>query len=234
MPMRTLNSVASAGINREASPYVDFHRAQTTIDVEQKMKIFGTKPTNSPRGGVYATSADFCRVFEEDMNRLYLLSLLLTADPELAEKCFVRGLEDSKSGNPVFKEWAGSWARRRIISNAIATIKPRREVVCRDSRGDGYREIKGLPPELASVVSLQAFERFVFVMSVLEAYPERDLRLLLDCSSADIRQARARALDQIGVPAERYGEADHSMQMAADDHELGLASSMLPRFAASA
>ena len=50
------------------------------------------------------------------MNRLYLLAFLLTADHTTAEKCFVWGLEDSKKGNLVFKEWAQSWARRTIIA----------------------------------------------------------------------------------------------------------------------
>ena len=63
----------------------------------------------------YASSDDFRRVFDEDMNSLYLLSFLLTADREKAEQCFVSGLEDAVEGNPVFKEWARSWARRVII-----------------------------------------------------------------------------------------------------------------------
>ena len=72
----------------------------------------------------YATSADFCRIFESDMNRLYLLAFLLTTDHVTAEKCFVLGLEDSKNGNLVFKDWAESWARRSIIANAIRMIHP--------------------------------------------------------------------------------------------------------------
>jgi len=59
------------------------------------------------------------------MNGLYLLSLLLTADREKAEQCFVSGLEDAVDGNPVFKEWARSWARRVIIQNAVRVINPR-------------------------------------------------------------------------------------------------------------
>ena len=59
------------------------------------------------------------------MNRLYLLAFLLTTDHVTAEKCFVMGLEDSKNGNPVFKDWAQSWAGRTIIANAIRMILPR-------------------------------------------------------------------------------------------------------------
>ena len=46
----------------------------------------------------YASSDDFRRVFDEDMNSLYLLSFLLTADREKAEQCFVSGLEDAVEG----------------------------------------------------------------------------------------------------------------------------------------
>jgi hypothetical protein len=67
---------------------------------------------------------DFGRIFTQEMNGLYLLSLLLTADREKAEQCFVSGLEDSVEGNPVFKEWARSWAQRTIIQNAVKVIHP--------------------------------------------------------------------------------------------------------------
>src|SRR5580704_5896662 len=113
------------------------------------MKIFGSKRTNSQPGELYATRADFCRVFDNDRDRLYLLSLLLTGDPELAEKCFVRGLEDSKGGNPVFKEWARSWARRTIITNAIRMVGPRPGV-----SQPVPQDVNGLSAELAAVLGL--------------------------------------------------------------------------------
>src|SRR6202011_6293916 len=72
----------------------------------------------------YASCADFQKIFEEEMSGLYLLSFLLTADREKAEQCFVSGLEDAVNGNPVFKEWARSWARRVIIQKAVRVIKP--------------------------------------------------------------------------------------------------------------
>ena len=75
------------------------------------------QPTN-------ATVADFCRIFGKDMDRLHLLSLLLTADSQLAEECFVRGLEDALKSNRVFKEWAHAWARRMIIQSAIQMVQP--------------------------------------------------------------------------------------------------------------
>ena len=82
-------------------------------------KITNQEPTP------YATGADFCRIFQKDMNRFYLLSFLLTGDHSMAERGFVRGLDDSSKGNPVFKKWAESWARRTIIQNAIQMVRPR-------------------------------------------------------------------------------------------------------------
>src|ERR1700730_9818328 len=75
----------------------------------------------------YATSDDFCRIFSEEMNSLYLLGLLLTADAEKAEQCFGAGIGDSVEGNAVFREWARSWARRTIIQHAIRMMKPAEE-----------------------------------------------------------------------------------------------------------
>ena len=42
--------------------------------------------------GQYATVADFKRIFTEDVNSLYLLSLLPTGNPENAEQRFVEGI----------------------------------------------------------------------------------------------------------------------------------------------
>ena len=72
----------------------------------------------------YATSADFCQIFDKDMSSLYLLSLLLTGDHKKAEECFVAGLENAVDRNRVFKDWARGWARRVIIQNALRTVDP--------------------------------------------------------------------------------------------------------------
>src|SRR5258708_37227748 len=69
------------------------------------------------------TSDDFRKLFTED-NNLYLLSFLLTANCEEADRCFVAGLADCVDGNPVFKEWASSWARSIIVHNAIRILRP--------------------------------------------------------------------------------------------------------------
>jgi DNA-directed RNA polymerase specialized sigma24 family protein len=164
-------------------------------------RIANHKPTP------YATGADFCRIFREDMNRLYLLSFLLTGDQSLAEKCFVRGLEDAGKGNPVFREWARSWARRTIIQKAIEMIEPRpTNGSTAEAREFGHAGTE--PPEIAAILGLPAFERFAFVMSVLERISDQECSLLLDCSRGEVSVARITALQRIGGLARREKRAE--------------------------
>jgi hypothetical protein len=51
-----------------------------------------TPEYKNARSNEYATGGDFCRIYLEQMNNLYLLALLLTADPQKAEQCFLSGL----------------------------------------------------------------------------------------------------------------------------------------------
>jgi hypothetical protein len=151
----------------------------------------------------YASSTDFRQIFDEDMSGLYLLSFLLTADREKAEECFVSGMEDAVDGNPVFKEWARSWARRVIIQNAVRAINPRpAKEGGRLSSASLSSNEKTLPAtqqvELAAVLGLEPFERFVYVMTVLERYSDQNSSLLLSCARRDVLAARSRALHQIG------------------------------------
>jgi DNA-directed RNA polymerase specialized sigma24 family protein len=166
----------------------------------------------------YASSADFCRVFDENMNSLYLLAFLLTADREKAEQCFVSGLEDAVEGNPVFKEWARSWARRAIILNAVRVINPRPTEENRGSNSASVNINVKTPPveqvEIAAVLGLEPFERFVYVMTVLERYSDQDCSLLLGCARRDVVAARTRALQQIADAM-----AAHSKQLPAASSE---------------
>jgi DNA-directed RNA polymerase specialized sigma24 family protein len=139
------------------------------------------------------------------MNSLYLLSFLLTGDQSPAERCFVRGLDDSTKGNTVFKEWAQSWARRRIIQNAIQMLRPKpTDHSVGGAPSDRTAVHAMIPAEMGGIVELPAFERFVFVMSVLEHYSDQECSLLLGSTRADVFGARTRALRQIGDKAESH------------------------------
>jgi DNA-directed RNA polymerase specialized sigma24 family protein len=147
----------------------------------------------------YASREDFRRVFDGGLKELYQLSFLLTRDLARAERCLVRGLEDCEAGNSVFREWARSWAKRAIIQNAIRELNPR------PSRSTPvsptiFSDLDHLPSgpdrhfEVDAVLGLEDFERFVFVMSILEHYSEHDCALLLRHPVVEIREARIRAL----------------------------------------
>ena len=160
----------------------------------------------------YATSTYFCRVFIEDMDDLHQLSLLLTADYEKAEQCFVAGLEDCVKANNVFREWARSWAKHNIVQQAIRMLQPRpgytiSSVAASVLPKTDLTTVRDQHLELDCVLALRHFERFVFVMSVLEHYSEHDCALLLGYSLQDIRRARVRALGSLCVQvAPRDGE----------------------------
>jgi hypothetical protein len=147
------------------------------------------KPSRSP--ALYASSDDFRRVFPEEADSLYRLAFLLIADHEKAQQCFVSGLEDSVNGSAVFKDWAPSWARRTIIQNAVRAINPRPMEEYASSSFDGGRTtLAAERVETAAVLRLEPFERFVYVLSVLESYSDLDCSVLLGCARRDVLAAR--------------------------------------------
>ena len=153
----------------------------------------------------YASSGDFHRIFNEEKDNLYRLSFLLTADHEKAQQCFVSGLEDSVKENSVFKEWARSWARRAIVQCAVRVINPRpMEENVPSSFNSNGRTLIAEPAEIAAILELAPFERFVYVMSVLERYSDQDCSVLLGCSRRDVNAARIRAFEQIGSVMELH------------------------------
>ena len=153
----------------------------------------------------YAMPTDFCRVFDDHLDDLYTLSFLLTANRDKADQCFVSGLEDCLQGNTVFREWAQSWAKRTVIKNAIRLISPstiaplttsplRNETATATGIPESLSEV-GTP--VAAITSLQPFDRFVFVLSVLEKYSDKECSMLLDCPVDKIIDARIRALQRL-------------------------------------
>lgn len=158
-----------------------------------------TGPISPDISPPYATRTEFCGAFAENMNSMYLLSLLLTADLTKAEECFVSGLEDCVEGTYVFRDWARSWARRTIIQNAIRMLAPRKShSAVTEAPSDPVACTFGRTPEaryaIGSILCLEDFERFVFVMSILEKYTDHDCSILLGCARQDIAETRMRAL----------------------------------------
>jgi DNA-directed RNA polymerase specialized sigma24 family protein len=175
----------------------------------------------------YATAVDFKQIFAEDINSLYLLSFLLTGNPEKAEQCFVAGIGESTKGNHVFKEWARSWARRTIMQSAIRLIAPRDLAVTTIPNPYLARAMDNVPlilyAEVSAILELAPFERFVFVMSVLERYSDHECSILLGCPRRDIATARARAMRQLvtllGLKHKSLAEASSKDSAPPEDAE---------------
>jgi DNA-directed RNA polymerase specialized sigma24 family protein len=150
-----------------------------------------------------ATGEDVRETFSEDLNSLYQLSFLLTRDHEKAERCFVVGIEHLLRGNRAFNQWAHAWSKRIVVENAIREVKPRPGVAHSYSSAIvfPYGGQLSTPPgghfEPEAILALEDFERFVFVLSVLDHYSEQDCALFLDCSVLKIRETRTRALEKL-------------------------------------
>jgi DNA-directed RNA polymerase specialized sigma24 family protein len=145
-----------------------------------------------------ATPHDVGKIFHDQINHLYTLSLLLTADHSKAEQCFVAGLEDCLEGKPAFREWAHSWARRNVIMNAIRIVSPMQDEIpaaARD-REPPAPVLEACTPA-AAITKLQPFERFVYVLSLLEGYSDPECSILLDCTISKITRARSQALQKV-------------------------------------
>ena len=160
------------------------------------MKCLNRIETSGLAANQYVTSTYFCHLFIEEMADLHQLSFILTADHDKAEQCFVAALEDCVKTNHVFREWACSWAKRNIIQNAILMLQPRpgRESSTPTGQSQNWRTESLGDFEVYRVLALEDFERFVFVMSVLEHYSEHECALLLGCSQRQVLEARSRAL----------------------------------------
>ena len=158
-----------------------------------------------------STTTDCYRFFAEEMDSLYWLAFLLTADNNMAERCFVGGLGECVDQTHVSAERARSWARRAIIEDAIRIIRP----VPENSASECFVEAKsptnvGVRNPFAFIVSLRAFERFVFVMSILEGHSDEDCQSLLRCTRQELVMARKSSLkhfEEANLGYERKQEA---------------------------
>jgi hypothetical protein len=190
-------------------PIASLAATEEGVDVTQKDQY--------ARSNEYATRGDFCHIYVEQLNSLYLLSRLLTADPPKAEQCFLSGFEDSVSNHSVFKERAHLWARRGIILHAIRLLCPRpndenelHEARPSPLNGEVPAEVRAYP-NFARVVGLNSFERFVFIMSILEKYSQHECSLLLGCLRRDVNNARTAAmrhLASVAIATETQPERD--------------------------
>lgn len=140
----------------------------------------------------YVGKKDFCAIFEKEMNQLYSLALLLTADHASAEQVYLAAFNECLQGADVFTGWERSWSRRAIVKQAIRIVRPRHD----DSEAvKDARTARAVP---ARLLELRPFDRFVFAMTVLERYTVRETAVFLNCMPSDVEKARVRVLQALG------------------------------------
>jgi hypothetical protein len=107
------------------------------------------------------------------------------------------------------------WVRRSMILHAIQLLCPRQnhehqsnEV--RLSIGEISAEVRAYP-NLVGIVRLNSFERFVFIMSILEKYSDQECSFFLGCFLRDVINAwiaAFRHLPSVVVPTETQPMSD--------------------------
>ena len=179
---------------------------------QDRTKQGRTKEGRSKRTD-YAMPADFCRMFADDVDHLYTLAWLLTADRHKAEQCLVAGLEDCLQGNAVFREWAHSWATRMVVKNAIRMTFP-------SPLQHETKTAAGIPEpdtQADAITSLKPFDRFVYVLSVLEKYSDRECSMLLECAVEKVVHARTRALQVLAGAGSRNAPPETALTGVAEE-----------------
>lgn len=159
----------------------------------------------------YATHSDFCAIFREHLDSLYLLALILAGDDLVAENCFLAAFDSCAEESRVFRDSALSWGKRSVIKNAIRILllasgnSSRQHLV-------GKRNSRDLDQNgsLKCVQDLPPFDRFVFVMSVLEGYSVRECSALLACRDQDVIAAKSLVLQRL---ANKVAQAPSAFEM---------------------
>jgi DNA-directed RNA polymerase specialized sigma24 family protein len=164
----------------------------------------------------YATGADFCRAFKQNLNQLYMLGFLLTANHRAAERCLLSALEKAPHNKYVFREFVRSWIKRTVINAAIQSVfeKPNGGEHTREPWSKERSETAA-GATINAVTSLAALDRFVFVISVLEGCSDKECSLLLRCSVETVATARMQAFSALRFRQairQEQSQSDHSMK----------------------
>ena len=176
--------------------------------------VFGSmQPTQIyDEAASYSPGTDSWNALANEMHNLYLLSLLLTADPHEAQQCFFGCIGECESEIDAFMSWAHARARRTIVERAIWVVAPTPEHAY-DFSFDHLTlsAAKTKNNIFDAILALDAFERFAYVMSVVEKQSDEDCSTLLGCSQKDVIIARSVALAQL---ASTYTPNNHPIEVS--------------------
>ena len=156
--------------------------------------------------GEYASKDEFVSVLECERPGLQRLALSLTANSEAAKRCLICAFRECLASSSVSKEWVHSWTRRMVIRNAISLVMGPGGKPSVNTNNDADNGLIEFSPDDSldvcavseSILDLPEFDRFVFVICVLERYSMHDCALLLGRPPRDVNEARQRVGNQVG------------------------------------
>jgi DNA-directed RNA polymerase specialized sigma24 family protein len=112
----------------------------------------------------------------------------------------VAGIEACAVQNRVFSEWVRAWTIRAVVENAIRELAPR-PTRSNSSSQPSLRTRESTSPtgyfDADILLGRADFDRFVFVLRVLEGYSENECALLLGTSRSRVREACTCALKKL-------------------------------------
>ena len=160
----------------------------------------------------YVSREEFVDVFESEQAGLQRLALLLTGNSDAAAQCLSLASEQCLATSCVFKGWALTWVRRAVIRNAISLVIGPGQPLFVEAKGDAEKgltiypegELSGPVANDQRILGFSQFDRFVFVICVIERYSVHDCAVLLRRSLRDVNDALQRTsgqfehLDDIG------------------------------------
>jgi DNA-directed RNA polymerase specialized sigma24 family protein len=155
----------------------------------------------------YAEQADFCEVFERNLEPFYLLAFLLTTNHKEAEHCLEETIEEAFRENSVFKAWVGPWVKRCLIKKAIHVVSSHVSA-SGESRNLWYEGAQepGRSAVVNAISCLETLERCAFVTSILEGYSARECSLLLNCTTESVVHLRVRASCRLAASGPLFAE----------------------------
>jgi DNA-directed RNA polymerase specialized sigma24 family protein len=170
--------------------------------VSEMRFILAMTPLAEPEQSLY-------RVFEEHSAELYWLAFLLTGDREQGVAAFTRAVDFEEGANPVFREFMISWARKLIIAQALAGIRPQLRDSLRKLQTENWSHgplpsdsragrLSVSRPEFESaVLALDAFQRCAVLLTVFERLSVAETALLLDADVELVKKAQVRGLVEL-------------------------------------
>jgi hypothetical protein len=157
-----------------------------------------------------AGATDYAEIFIDQMNGLYLLSFLITADRQIAERCFSKALDEYVDARGEFLEWAKQDGRRAVLRHSIQIMRPApKQAYSWSLYGNARPLVWAAYQPFAAITSLSTFERFVFVMSVIEGFSPKNCAALLKCSIEDVvigRELAGMILAAEDISCDQMGE----------------------------